>query len=51
VVLKSIVEAVSPLSRVVQDHVEDAGFHFSRSNMLLPQGLAIEMGWDFAILL
>jgi len=51
VVLKSIVEAVSPLSRVIQDHVEDAGFHFSRSNMLLPQGLAIEMGWDFAILL
>lgn len=51
VVLKSIVEAVTPLSRIIQGHIEDAGIHFSRSNMLLPQWLAIEMGWDFAILL
>lgn len=49
VVLKSIVEVVSPLSRIMQDHIEDAGIHFSRSNMLLPQWLTIEMGWDFAI--
>jgi len=51
VVLKSIVEAVTPLSRVIQDHIEEAGIHFSRSNMLLPQWLAIKMDWDFAILL
>ena len=51
VVLRSLVEAVSPFLRLVRAHVEDAGIHFSRSNMLLPQWLAIEMGWDFAIVL
>ncbi len=51
VVLKSIVEAVSPFSRVIRDYIEDEGIHFSQSNMLLPQWLAIEMGWDFAIVL
>jgi Fe-S-cluster containining protein len=31
------------------DYIEKAGLDLSRSIMLLPHGLAIEMGWDFAI--
>ena len=49
VVLKSVVAAAGPFSMVMRDHIEEAGLDFSRSMMLLPQGLAIEMGWDFAI--
>ena len=49
-VLKSIVEAARPFSRAIRDQIEETGTHFSRSSMLLPQGLAIEMGWDFALL-
>jgi hypothetical protein len=47
--LTSVVEATSPFSRVVRDHIENAGVDFSRSMMLLPHSLAIEMGWDFAL--
>jgi len=49
VVLKSVVTAASPFSMVMRDHIEDAGLDFTRSLMLLPQWLAIEMGWDFTI--
>jgi len=49
-VMKSIVEAASPLAAAIRDQGEDAGSHFSRSSMLLAQGLAIEMGWDFGLL-
>lgn len=48
-VLKSVVTAVSPLVMAIKEQIENAGLDFSRSNMLLPQWLAIEMGWDFAI--
>lgn len=48
-VLKSIVTATSPFSEAIREHIENAGVDFSRSRMLLPQWLAIEMGWDFAI--
>lgn len=51
VVLKSIVEAVSPFVIAIREQIENTGLDSSRSNMLLPQWLAIEMGWDFAILL
>ncbi len=51
VVLKSVVEAVSPYTRLIRAQIENSGVSFSQSNMLLPQWLAIEMGWDFAILL
>jgi hypothetical protein len=51
VVLKSVVEAVSPFTKLIRAQIENSGIHFSQSNMLLPQWLAIEMGWDFAILL
>lgn len=49
VVLTSVLTETSPLSRAIKDHIEKSGFDFSRSTMLLPQWLAIEMGWDFAI--
>jgi hypothetical protein len=49
VVLKSIMTATSLFSKAIRDHIENAGVDFSRSIMLLPQWLAIEMSWDFAI--
>jgi hypothetical protein len=49
VVLTSVVTAASPFSMAIRDHIENAGLDFSRSIMLLPHWLAIEMGWDFAI--
>jgi len=49
VALTSVVTATSPFSRAIRDHIENAGLDFSRSIMLLPHWLAIEMGWDFAI--
>lgn len=51
VVLKSVVAAASPFSMEMRDRIEKRGLDFSRSMMLLPQWLAIEMGWDFAIAL
>ena len=47
--LMSVVKAASPFSRVVKDYIENTGLDFSRSMMLLPHSLAIEMGWDFAL--
>lgn len=49
VVLTSVLAATSPFSRTIRDHIENAGLDFSRSIMLLPHWLAIEMDWDFAI--
>ncbi|MBU4177481.1 MAG: hypothetical protein KJ730_06530, partial [Proteobacteria bacterium] len=49
VVLKSVVAAAGPFSMAMRDHIEEAGMDFTRSLMLLPQWLAVEMGWDFAI--
>ena len=48
VVLPSVVTAASPFSMAIRDHIENTGLDFSRSIMLLPHWLAIEMGWDFA---
>jgi hypothetical protein len=33
----------------IKNHIEKAGMDFSRSIMLLPHWLAIQMNWDFAI--
>jgi len=33
----------------MKEHIENAGLDFSRSIMLLPQWLAIEMAWEFAV--
>jgi len=49
VVLTSIVTAAGPFSKAIKEHIENAGLDFSRSQMLLPHWLAIEMGWAFAI--
>ena len=49
IVLTSVGTATSPFSMAIRDHIENAGLDFSRSIMLLPHWLAIEMGWDFAI--
>jgi len=48
-VLTSVVTAARPFTRTMRDHIENAGVDFSRSIMLLPHWLAIEMGWDFAV--
>ena len=47
--LRSVVAAAGPFAKALQDHIENAGLDFSRSRMLLPQWLALEMGWDFSI--
>ena len=49
VVLTSVVTAARPYSRALRDHIENAGLDFSRSIMLLPHWLAIQMGWEFAL--
>ena len=49
VVLTSFLTVTSPFSRAIRDYIEKAGFDFSRSIMLLPHWLAIEMDWDFRI--
>ncbi len=49
IVLTSVGTATYPFSMAIRDHIENAGLDFSRSIMLLPHWLAIEMGWDFAI--
>ena len=49
VVLASVLTAAGPSSRAIRDRIENAGLDFSRSIMLLPHWLAIQMGWEFAI--
>jgi hypothetical protein len=46
VVLTSITRATGPFSKSLQTDIENAGLDFSRSIMLLPHWLALEMGWD-----
>ncbi len=48
-VVASLVEANGLFTKAIKEHIESDGQEFSRSATLLPQGLAIEMGWDFAI--
>lgn len=50
VALASVKVATNPFSVRIKDRIENAGFNFYDSSMLLPHGLAIEMNWDFAIL-
>jgi Fe-S-cluster containining protein len=49
VVMTSIVTAANPFSMGIKNIIENAGLDFSRSIMLLPHWLAIQMNWDFAI--
>ena len=47
--LKSVVSSTNPFLIAIKDYIESTGVDFSRSIMLLPHYLAIEMGWDFGI--
>jgi len=47
--LTSVIAVTNPFSQKIKDRIENAGMDFSRSIMLLPQWLAIKMGWDFAV--
>jgi hypothetical protein len=50
VALASIVAAADSCCKAIRDHVEQAGWDYDRTLMLLPHWLAIEMGWDFGIM-
>jgi Fe-S-cluster containining protein len=47
VVLASILNATQPLAQLLRADIKSAGGDFSRSIMLLPHWLAVEMGWEF----
>lgn len=49
VVITSIIKGTNQFLVTIRDYIESAGWNFSRSIMLLPHWLAIQMGWDFAI--
>jgi len=49
VAITSIIKETSQFLVTIRDYIESAGWDFSRSIMLLPHWLAIQMGWDFAI--
>lgn len=49
VAITSIIKETSQFLVTIRDYIESAGWNFSRSIMLLPHWLAIQMGWDFAI--
>jgi hypothetical protein len=48
-VIELFLAVTHPYSMAIKDHIEKAGLDYSRSMALLPHGLAIEMGWDFAL--
>jgi hypothetical protein len=48
-VIDLVLTATTPFSMAIKDHIEKAGWDYSRSMTLLPHGLASEMGWDFAV--
>jgi hypothetical protein len=48
VALAAIVAAAEACRKAIQDHIEQAGWDYEQTLMLLPHGLAIEMGWDFS---
>jgi Fe-S-cluster containining protein len=47
--LLSVVATSRPFVQAMKDEIESAGLDFSRSIMLLPHWLAIEMAWDFGL--
>ena len=48
-VIQPVVTETNPFSMGIKEYIEKAGWDYSRSMTLLPHGLAIEMGWDFAV--
>lgn len=49
VALLSVVNAARIFSEALREYIENTGRDFSRSNMLLPHWLAIQMDWDMGI--
>jgi Fe-S-cluster containining protein len=49
VVLRSVIAVSNQFSTALRDRIESAGLDYTRSNMLLPHWLAVQMKWDFAI--
>ena len=49
VALASVIVATNPFAVRIKDSIENTGFNFCGSIMLLPHWLAIGMNWDFAI--
>jgi Fe-S-cluster containining protein len=47
--LDSLLTAAGPFVKAIERHIEESGSDFSRSVMLLPHWLAIQMDWDFAL--
>ncbi|MDD5556540.1 MAG: YkgJ family cysteine cluster protein [bacterium] len=47
--ITSIADAGNRYSATIREYIERAGWDYSRSVMLLPHWLAIQMGWDFAV--
>ena len=46
VALTSVLHATQPFAQALRTHIEATGMDFSRSIMLLPHWLAMEMGWE-----
>jgi Fe-S-cluster containining protein len=49
VALTSIIQVTQPLSQLFRAEIEAAGLDYSRSIMLLPHWLAVEMGWELGL--
>lgn len=49
VAITSILRETRRYPAALRGHIEGGGRDFSRSMMLLPHWLAIQMGWDFAV--
>jgi Fe-S-cluster containining protein len=45
-VLATVLRAAQPFADVIRDDIEAAGLDYSRSILLLPHWLTIEMGWE-----
>ncbi len=48
-VLKSVAVVTKPFSQAIEDSCRSTDLDASQRPMLLPHGLATEMGWDFAV--
>ncbi len=48
-VLKSVALVTEPFSKAIEGSIKNSDSDASQVQMLLPHGLATEMGWDFAI--
>lgn len=46
VVIGSLLDVTQPFSTLLRSDIEAAGLDFSRTILLLPHWLALEMGWD-----